>query len=265
MRIGLELGLEPDPDADDLQYVLLPRLAAGPPGPATGRDPGFEAGAVVIDTETGSGRIVDALRYAVAGLCLRSVPELLAGRAYSYQCFDSLREVRLSPDGALVRITGPGVDELSCPRADLAAAFVAAGGEFIDLMPQILPGYQAYLDTVERDYRAARAALLAQSGSTGPAPAHHVDQIQPGEPAPGPARSAPHAQAFPPDGQADADHPMEGELLERARRAGTAVDAARDLLAAGVDLIPRLKLLRTVYDLSLAQAREADDAAHSST
>lgn len=160
MRVALELGFEPDPDADDLTYVPLDDLAAGRPDQPTGRDLGFEAGAVVIDPGTGQqARIQDALRYAVSGLCLRSVPILVAGGSHTYRCFDSLAEVRLVVDADTVLVSGHGVHPVVCPRAGLLDGFVAAGTRFLELMPRIMPGYEPYLDTVQRELDEARDAL----------------------------------------------------------------------------------------------------------
>lgn len=161
MRVALELGLEPDPDADELTYVPLDELASAQPGedPTTGRDLGFEAGAVVIDTGGQQARIQDALRYAVSGLCLRSVPALVGGGSYTYKCFDSLAEVQLVADGDTVLVSGQGVHPVVCPRVGLLEGFVAAGTRFVELMPRIRPGYEPYLDTVQRELDEARDAL----------------------------------------------------------------------------------------------------------
>jgi hypothetical protein len=160
MRVALELGLEPDPDADDLEYVRLDDLASGNPrgDRPTGRDLGFEAGAVIIDPGGRPARINDALRYAVAG-CLRSVPALVDGSAYTYQCFDFLGEVQLVADGDTVLVSGQYVHPVVCPRTELLEGFVAAGMQFVELMPRILPGYEPYLDTVRRELDGARDAL----------------------------------------------------------------------------------------------------------
>ncbi len=161
MRVALELGFEPDPDADSLDYVGLDDLASPNRGadPPTGRDLGYEAGAVIIDPGGQPARIEDALRYAVSGLCLRSVPALVDGNAYTYRCFDSLGEVQLVADGDSVLVSGQHVHPVVCPRAELLAGFLAVGRQFVELMPRILPGYEPYLDTVRHDLDGAQDAL----------------------------------------------------------------------------------------------------------
>ena len=160
MRVTLQLGLETDPDADDLSYVALDDLASHPGADRpTGQDLGFEAGAVLMDTGGGTARVEDALRYVVIGLCLRSVPALVAGGAYTYRCFDSLGEVQLVADGDDVLVSGTHVKPVVCPLAELLEGFVAAGAQFVELMPRILPGYEPYLETVRAKLDAARDAL----------------------------------------------------------------------------------------------------------
>jgi hypothetical protein len=41
----------------------------------------------------------------------------------------------------------------------LLEGFVAAGTRFLELMPRIRPGYEPYLDTVQRELDEARDAL----------------------------------------------------------------------------------------------------------
>jgi len=158
LRVTLELGLLPDPDALDLTYVPLADVTAVPEG-ATGQDLGFEAGRVVIDAGGEPTRIEDTLRYLVGGLCLRSVPPLQHGGTHTYRYVDFVGEVRLVVDGELVLVTGDEVRPVTCPRAELLAAFVTLGEQLVDVMPRLLPGYAAYLDTVRPALDAAREAL----------------------------------------------------------------------------------------------------------
>lgn len=160
MRVTLHLGLEPDPDASELTYVALDDLVSQPSQDwPTGQDLGFEAGALLIATDGGTARVEDALRYLVTGLCLRSVPALVDGAAYTYRYFDSLGEVQLVAEGDDVLVSGTHVLPVVCPRAELLEGFVAAGVQFVELMPRILPGYESYLDTVRPLLDAARDAL----------------------------------------------------------------------------------------------------------
>ncbi len=159
--MALELGFEVDPDADDLEYARLEDLASGNARAdrPRGCDLGFEAGAVIIDVGGQSTRIEDALRYAVAGLCLRSVPALVDGSAYTYECFDFIGEVLLVPDGNSVLVSGNYVRSVTCPRIELMQSFIAVGRQFVELMPKILPGYEPYLKDVQRELDGARDAL----------------------------------------------------------------------------------------------------------
>jgi hypothetical protein len=160
MRVTLALGFETDPDADDLTYVPLDELAAEGLGDRpTGQDLGFELGTVELDAGGQTSRIADALRYAVIGL-LRSVPALAAGDAYTYRPFDSGSEVQLVADGDTVLVSGTQVRPLACPRSGLLDQLVAAGARFAEVMPQLLPGYEDYLEVVRQELDAARNALV---------------------------------------------------------------------------------------------------------
>lgn len=158
VQVTPELGLLPDSDAMDLEYVPLDEVTSVPED-ATGQDLGFEGGRLVIDAGGEQTVVEDTLRYLVVGLCLRSVPALLADGAFTYRFFDFVGEVRLVVDGDRVHVTGDEVRPVTCPRAELLAAFVAAGEQLVDVMPRLLPGYEAYLDTVRPALAAAREAL----------------------------------------------------------------------------------------------------------
>ncbi|GCE77549.1 hypothetical protein [Cellulomonas biazotea] len=160
------MGFETDPDADALTFVDGAEILADPTRFAdllAAGDAGFEPGAVVVSSGGVTTHVEDTLRYLVLGLCLRAVPSLVRGEEFVYRFFDgSAPDLRLTPDGGDVVLSGPTVASLTAPRLELARSLHACGVAYLRFLAALAEG-EADAPALVAAEAEARAALDAAS------------------------------------------------------------------------------------------------------
>jgi hypothetical protein len=105
----------------------------------------------------------DHVDYLASTLCVRSVPDLLAGRPVEFIFYSQPGGVRLQPEGASVRVSIGGQEAGAFPLKELVPALLACAGRVADTLER-LGGDDANVLGAARALRKELASIPPEPG-----------------------------------------------------------------------------------------------------
>lgn len=126
-------------------------------------------GLILDDEETGDFTAFgDELEGMIGALCLAAVPELVAGRPFTYSYRNSPGDIRLIPEAEVVRVEEDQQDTLEFPREKLLPALVDCGSRFIHFLQVTHQGDENWVPSIT-NLSASEAKARAALGERGAA------------------------------------------------------------------------------------------------
>jgi hypothetical protein len=159
MRVTFEVDT---PEMSGLSEEILQQLSPEAAAATFGGARNLVGGLVVDDTESRKlASFGDELFGLIGSVCIASVPELAAGRPFTYEFRSDPGELRMIPDGEFIRLE---TDERSSqfPSLALLPALLDCGERFLRFLGIIHaddPDWTSLLDRLSADIVQARALI----------------------------------------------------------------------------------------------------------